>query len=112
LEADLKRFESNFREKGLNNIEEIPAGGTLTRYVFLPKGPIYGDYAYDPATANDLPLSTEEGRSILPSTSPGSHKFGRLALQPTYIFNIRREEVYVEGKRILSSDPLSSTGAQ
>ena len=27
-----------------------------------------------------------------------------------YIFNIRREEVYVEGKRILASDPLTAIG--
>ena len=105
LEADLKRNALNFREKGLNNIEEIPENGTLTRYVFLPKGPIYGTFAFGIAEANELPLSAEEGRNNPFKSS--SRDFAKKALQPAYIHDIRREEVYVEGKRILNSDPLT-----
>ena len=107
LEADLKRHAVNFREKGLNNIEEIPESGTLTRYVFLPKGPIYGTFAFGVAEANELPFSAAEGR--LNPFKPDSRDFGKRVLQPSYIHDIRREEVYVEGKRILASDPLTST---
>ena len=109
IEADLKRNALNFREKGLNSIEEIAAQGVLTRYVFLPKGPIYGTYAYDEAVANDLPFASDS--SWLPHWMPFTAKstdFGRRALQPAYIFDIRREDVYVQGKRILASDSLSS----
>jgi hypothetical protein len=38
--------------------------------------------------------------------------FGKLALEPAYIYDIRREEVYVDGKRILASNPLSTNPAQ
>lgn len=107
LEEDLLRFERNFREKGLNDIEEISAGGILTRYVFLPKGPIYGDFEYDPVAANALDGETESG---FLRDEKSSRNFARKALRPSYIYSLRREEVYVEGKRILQSDPLSSTG--
>jgi hypothetical protein len=107
LEADLNRYALNFREKGLNSIEEIPAQGTLTRCVFLPKGPIYGDYV-DIAEAGGLPLFSEEDHRN--PFGPDSRSFGKRALLPAYIHNVRREEVYVEGKRILVSDPLTPTG--
>lgn len=110
LEADLKRHAANFREKGLNNIEEIPENGTLTRCVFLPKGPIYGSFAFGVAEANEVPFSSKEGLGN--PFKPDSRDFGRLALQPAYIHDIRREEVYVEGKRILASDPLTATGVR
>ncbi|MCP5517426.1 MAG: hypothetical protein H7A45_09250 [Verrucomicrobiales bacterium] len=101
LEADLKRHAANFRARGLNAIEEIEAQGTLTRVVFLPKGPIYGSFAFDKGAANALSGAAD---------NPESRQFGRRAMVPVYIHDIRREEVYVEGKRILASDPLSSTG--
>ena len=107
LEADLKRNAVNFREKGLSNIEEIEAQKTITRCVFLPKGPIYGNYAVDIAEANELPFPSAEGR--LNPFKRSSRDFGKRALQPSYIHDIRREEVYVDGKRILASDPLTST---
>jgi hypothetical protein len=110
IEADLKRNAQNFRDKGLNSIEEIPANGVLTRCVFLPKGPIYGTYAYDQDEANGLPSSSVRRRWV-PFTHD-ARAFGKVALVPAYIHDIRREEVYVEGKRILTSDPLSSGGAQ
>lgn len=110
LEEDLKRNAANFRDKGLNNIEEIPEQKTITRYVFLPKGPIYGSYAHDIAAANELPTSSRENRWA--PFSKDARSFGNRALQPVYIHDIRREEVYVEGKRILKSDPLSATGSR
>lgn len=110
LEKDLKRYVSNFRDRGLNSIEEIPANGVLTRYVFLPKGPIYGTYGYDEAEANDLPLSSHEKRWV--PFAKDARDFGKLALQPAYIHDVRREEVYVEGKRIIVSDPLSANGTR
>lgn len=111
LEADLKRYAANFRDKGLNNIEEIPSYGTLTRYVFLPKGPIYGTFGFDVAAANDLPFAASGGRWN-PFRAADSRDFGKKALQAAYIHDIRREEVYIEGKRILSSDPLTSSGVR
>lgn len=99
LEKDLLRYQQNFSEIGLNEIEEIAAGTAITRFVFLPKGPIYGNFDYDDDEASSL-----SGRS----QDPSSKEFGTRALLPSYIHNIRREEVYIEGKRILASDPLSS----
>ncbi len=110
IEADLRRNAVNFREKALNNIEEIPAQGVLTRYVFLPKGPIFGTYSYDDAQANNLPSSSAENRWA--PFSPRASDFGKRALQPAYIHDIRREAVYVEGKRILASDSLTSHGTR
>ena len=77
--------------------------------MFLPKGPVYGTYNFDPARANDLPFAASEGRWN-PFKADDSADFGKKALLPAYIHDIRREEVYVEGKRILTSDPLNSTG--
>lgn len=113
IEADLRRNAANFLEKGLHDIEEIPSQGIITRYVFLPKGPIYGTYAFDEAVAAELPISAAENRywGWVPFVKT-SRDFGRAALQPAYIHDIRREEVYVDGKRILASDPLTSAGAR
>lgn len=99
LEKDLLRYQQNFSEIGLNDIEEIAAGTAITRFVFLPKGPIYGNFDYDADEANSLSTRSQD---------PSSKEFGTRALLPSYIHNIRREEVYIEGKRILASDPLSS----
>ena len=108
LMADLVRYQQNFGEFGLQAIEEIEAGGAITRQIFLPKGPIYGDFLYDIEVANEIGQADEFG------LIRGRHaeKFGERALIPAYIHNIRREEVYVEGKRILVSDPLSSGGVR
>ncbi len=113
LESALKRHAANFREKGLNGIEEIPAGGVITKCVYLPKGPIYGTYAFDGGTASELPLASEVNRkwNWVPFVRT-SRSFGSRALQPAYIHDIRREEVFVEGKRILASDPLSSSNGK
>ncbi len=102
LLEDLKKNQENFQKVGLNPTEEIQPGASLTKYVFLPKGPIYGDYAYDPAEASSLPTDAKNADA----------KFSSNALRPTFIYNIRREEAYVEGKRILASDPLSSVGGK
>ena len=107
LEANLKDNAENFRAKGLDSIEEIEAQGVLTRYVFLPKGPIYGNYAYDASKASALPLSSKENRWA--PFSKDARDFGSTALHPAYIHDIRREEIYIEGKRILNSDPLTSS---
>jgi len=98
LLEDLKKNEDNFQKVGLNQFEEIQAGASLTKFLFLPKGPIYGDYSYDHALASQMDL-------MAPAADAN---FSKRVLRPTFIFNIRREEAYVEGKRILASDPLSS----
>lgn len=110
LLKDLQRNATNFRDRGLNSVEEIPANGVLTRYVFLPKGPIYGTYGYDEAEANDLPQSSMEKRWM--PFAKDANDFGSRALQPAYIHDVRREEVYVEGKRIIASDALTGNGAR
>ena len=51
---DLVRYQQNFGEFGLQAIKEIEAGGAITRQIFLPKGPIYGDFLYDIAVANSI----------------------------------------------------------
>jgi hypothetical protein len=102
LLEDLKKNEDNFQKVGLNEFEEIQPGASLTKYLFLPKGPIFGDYSYDHAGASQMALSAKDADST----------FGKKILRPTFIYNIRREEAYVEGKRILSSDPLSSVGTK
>jgi hypothetical protein len=100
LNADLLRYEENLESAVLDKDREIQPGDSNTRYVFLPKGPIFGTFAFDSDTADNLPFK---------GAQQGSRDFGRTALIPAYIYDIRREEVYIEGKRILKSDKLTPT---
>jgi hypothetical protein len=110
INEDLVRNASNFHDKGLNSIEEIPAQGVITRDVFLPKGAIYGTYSFDTGLADELPMPAKEHRWN-PFFLTTANDFGKIALQPAYIHDVRREEAYVKGKRILTSDPLTPSGA-
>jgi len=101
MERDLRRHRQNFLKFALPEQMEIEAGAASTRHVFLPKGPIYGDFFFDLEEAAVLPGRARDARSA---------EFGARALRPTYIHNIRRDTVFIEGKRILESDPLSSVG--
>jgi len=130
LLSELEKNRSNFQESGFQRIEEIEPLGSLTRNVFLPKGPIFGDWAFNPYIASAIEDDAQSLRDTDSFSNPeldkkfehfitlkwnkllknekNATKYARLALMPSYITGIRREEVYVKGKRILASDPITA----